>query len=495
MPDLLEGELDDSLKQCMFYCWVQFQCHLQLLEITNYAIENRVILSSLMTIGQNFISADNWSHPEWFDKRYTIGAPPDIFSFNGQNWYYPAWDWGAMRESNFLWLRQQIGHREQYFQATMFDHPLGLFRCWNIPANIDNPLFGHFVPSIPINIQDLNNHQITDIDNLCVPYFPVNDILSINLPMSIKEKLISNLSININGRYRFRPDFKSDREVSAAIKSFQEGLSFDEQLQLKLASKIILSSFESICLIPDITSPHDKFYPRFSMTDSIVFKSLPEREAQILYKLFIDFYYRTNVSLWHEQGHQTLAVLSSSQMQFIGYDLGVSLNDEEDSLHQAGICSFRVQRVPRDSSLRFDLTTTFPYLSVCTPSTHDMQHLKLLWSNDQADVQQFYYQVLKMEGIPPRELTPEIAHEIIKQHLQAQSMWCLFQFEDLFAISPKLSKLISSDWINNPAKKHDWSYRINIKLEKLLEENQNWTEEIANLVDEAQRGRKADYGF
>lgn len=497
IPDLLKDPIsfDEYTNQCIFISWVQFQCHLQLLEVSKYALKNRIILSSLMTIGQNLNSVDTWTHPEWFDFNYTIGAPPDIFSFQGQNWYYPAWNWGTMKESNFYWLRQQLNHREQYFQTAMFDHPLGLFRCWNIPSSVDNPLFGHFEPSMPINIQDLYNLQIHNVESLYVPIFPINDILSLNLPEKTKERLINSLAVYKNNIWRFKKEFKSDRDVVKEIKQIGKDLTIDERFQLKIARKIILSSFESICLIPDLREPTTKFYPRFSMTDSNVFKSLPERDAQILYKLYVDFYYRTNIDLWHQQGHQKLSVLASSQMQFFGYDLGFTLDDEENALHQVGICSFRVQRVTRESSFKFDQTSNFPYLSVCTPSPQDMPHLKLLWSTNQADVQTFYYQILKMEGVPPKELTTEIAKVIIQQHLESSSMWCLFQFEDLFAIDEKLTKLISSKYINNPAKKHNWDYHVGIPLEELCDSNREWTQIIANLIEINQRGRNADFGF
>ena len=102
-----------------------------------------------MTIGQHRRSSDVWIHPNFFDTNYNIGAPPDFFSFHGQNWWYPAWNWDALKKDGYSWVRSQISHLEKYFQCIQFDHPLGLFRTWCIPANSSNPLLGHYSPSIP----------------------------------------------------------------------------------------------------------------------------------------------------------------------------------------------------------------------------------------------------------------------------------------------------------------------------------------------------------
>ena len=495
LPKLLEEPGDHFADGCLFHAWVQFICHQQMCEVCEYAAVNRVVLSCSITIGQNVNSSDSWAHPEMFDKDYTIGSPPDIFSFHGQNWFYPAWNWEAMKADDFIWLRKQVTHKERYFQAAMFDHPLGLFRCWNIPATTDNPLFGHFVPSIPIDIKDLYDLQIRDISRLCRPLFPINDVLSFPMSEATKEKLINALATCENGTWRFRSQFESDRQVIRALKKqFKQSCSLDERLQFDLVKKILLSYFESVCLIPDQKEPHRKYYPRYSMTDSTVFNSLPERDAQVLYKMFVDFYYRTNIGLWHDQGHLKLSVLANSQMQMFGYDLGVPLNDEEKVLHRVGICSFHVQRIPRESTLRFDMTTNYPYLSVCSPSSHDLPHLSIWWRREQADVQQFYYQILKMEGMVPSRITPEITKGILDLHMKSESMWCVLLFEDLLSLSNDFNDVTDIDtWINDPARENNWSYRLDVPIDDLLTGHDQWMQTISDVVEQSQRGRSAHF--
>jgi 4-alpha-glucanotransferase len=472
VPDFLNGTFSSlQFDGEFFHAWVQYQCHLQLSAVVAYATANRIALSCTMTIGQHTNSADAWSHPQYFDKNYTIGSAPDLSSFSGRNWLYPAWNWDAMRSDDFTWLRHRISHLERYFHGCLFDRPLCMFRCWSIPANTDNPLFGHFVPSIPIDLKDLQDMHIADISRLCRPLFPINDVLSFPMSESTKEKLINALATCESGVWRFRTCFESDRDVVDVLNRFKSAAQSADQIQVELAKKLLLSHFEGVCLIPDSVEPHRKFYPRYSMMDSSVFNSLPERDAHILYQLFVDFYYRTNIPLWHEQGHEKLSVLASSGMQLFGYDIGVAQFDEEKDLHRIGMCSYRVQRLPRDSTLRFDHTSSFPYLSICSPSCPELPPLASWWRNSQADAQLFFNQILKIDGIAPPQMTPQIARRIIELHLDSGSMWSLFHMEDLAGLTEGIDERIPVD--------------------RLANEYREWTREIAGLVEKAHRGRSA----
>lgn len=498
LPDFLKDSLEESsFLDCLFHCWVQFQCHLQLLDATKYAISHRVVLSTTLTIGQNILSSECWSHPELFDMNYTTGSPPDFFSFHGQNWFYPSWKWDQMFKDDFMWLRIQMHHREKYFQSSTFDNPLSLFRTWSIPSGQNNALFGHYIPSNPISSQDLHEHNINDISVLYRPIFPMSDFQSFAMPENTRKMLIERLAVKDGDNWLFNPNLRTDRDIIKVFKELKErNCSVDEKLQLAMAKKILLSNYESICLIRDSDKPDNKlYYPRYSMTDSTVFKTLPEREAQILYKMFVDFYYRSNISLWHENGHKKLCVFASSPMQFFGYDLGASLADEEKILHRVGICSYHSQRVPREPTLRFENTSNFPYLSISMPSSHDTPHLAIWWKNQQADVQQFYHQILKMEGTAPLSLSPKIANAIIKMHLMADSMWCFLLFEDLFALTDEFKDVQEfNQWlVEFTSKGIKCSYRMGIDLEDLIENHEAWTNEIAKMVEESNRGRKLSF--
>jgi hypothetical protein len=55
------------------------------------------------------------------DRDQSIDTPPDLSSFHGRNWFYPTWNWDAMRTDNFSWLCYCISHAQHYFHACLFD--------------------------------------------------------------------------------------------------------------------------------------------------------------------------------------------------------------------------------------------------------------------------------------------------------------------------------------------------------------------------------------
>ena len=52
-------------------------------------------------------SADVWVRPGQFRMDATIGAPPDAFSAEGQDWGTPVYDWSVVARDNFEWLHKR----------------------------------------------------------------------------------------------------------------------------------------------------------------------------------------------------------------------------------------------------------------------------------------------------------------------------------------------------------------------------------------------------
>lgn len=69
---------------------------------------------------------------------------------------------------------------------------------------------------------------------------------------------------------------------------------------------------------------------------------------------------------------------------------------------------------------------------------------------------------------------PEVAHFIIRQHLEAPSMWAIFPLQDLLALKEKYAKRpAAEETINDPSNpKHYWRYRVYVTLETLLKDEE-----------------------
>lgn len=114
--------------------------------------------------------------------------------------------------------------------------------------------------------------------------------------------------------------------------------------------------------------------------------------------------------------------------------------------------------MPADPKQEFAHPNDYPYLSVCTPATHDTStiryyccccssssfffvltivvgHHRGWWEEDRASSQRFYNFILGEWGQAPHYLEPWVAKKILEQHLYCPSMWAIFAIQVLHSHS------------------------------------------------------------
>lgn len=75
-------------------------------------------------------SADVWSHASQFQTRLSLGAPPDAYAADGQDWGLPSYDWLAMEADDLAWVRARTRHAARLYDRFRLDHVVGYFRQW-----------------------------------------------------------------------------------------------------------------------------------------------------------------------------------------------------------------------------------------------------------------------------------------------------------------------------------------------------------------------------
>jgi 4-alpha-glucanotransferase len=75
-------------------------------------------------------SADVWANATQFRRDVSLGAPPDAFSEDGQDWGLPAYDWAAMDRDGLAWLRRRTRRAADLFDRFRLDHVVGYFRMY-----------------------------------------------------------------------------------------------------------------------------------------------------------------------------------------------------------------------------------------------------------------------------------------------------------------------------------------------------------------------------
>lgn len=75
-------------------------------------------------------SADVWSHASQFQMQLSLGAPPDEFSADGQDWGLPPYDWTAMDTDDLAWIRDRSRRAARLYDRFRLDHIVGYYRQW-----------------------------------------------------------------------------------------------------------------------------------------------------------------------------------------------------------------------------------------------------------------------------------------------------------------------------------------------------------------------------
>ena len=126
--------------------------------------------------------------------------------------------------------------------------------------------------------------------------------------------------------------------------------------------------------------------------------------------------------------------------------------------------------MPKNPMHEFGHLDEYPYRSVCTISTHDMSTLRGWWEEDYQQTQRYYNTILGHYGTAPVVATPELCEEIVRNHLNSNSILCILSFQDWLSIDKKLrNPNVQEERINVPSNPRNyWRYRMHITLEQLM---------------------------
>ncbi|MBQ5648067.1 MAG: 4-alpha-glucanotransferase [Alistipes sp.] len=232
----------------------------------------------------------------------------------------------------------------------------------------------------------------------------------------------------------------------------------------------------------------DGFVPRISPFNTEKFNALSKLQQQAFVRLHDNFFYNRHNTYWGQTGALRLKSLTeSTPMLACGEDLGMIPACVPQVMRDEQILSLEIERMPKAYGVAYGDTARYPYLSVCSTSTHDMSPLRLWW-RDEAKRDAYYKEVLGLEGDAPAEATAELCEKIVARHLASPSMLTILPFQDWLSLSETLrSDDIERERINIPAvANHYWRYRMHLPLEELLGATE-YNDRVAKLVKESRR--------
>ena len=460
--------------------FIQYYLHKQLSEAAVYAHKHNVVLKGDIPIGVNRNSVDTWVSPQLFNMNMQAGAPPDMFSVKGQNWELPSYNWEEIERTDFDWWKKRFAQMSNYFDTFRIDHILGFFRIWQIPANQVEGIMGHLSPSTPIHVNEFSEKGLWfDYHRFCKPYI-TDSILWDFFGEEVSWVKANCLQIEDGWILRLKPEFQNQTDVE----------------KLYLAGKItesvkwgLFDLISNVLFFEKEGSHGTEFYPRFGMESLRTYRELDNYSKDRLRDLYVDYFYRRQDANWYHSGMEKLPALKrATNMMICGEDLGMMTACVTSVMKELGILSLEVQRAPKSNKSEFSHPSKAPYLSVVTPSTHDMSTIRGWWEEDRGVTQRFYNSQLGHWGEAPYFCDWWICRDILLQHLYSPAMWTIFQMQDLMSISDAIRRPNPhEERINVPSNSmSSWRYRIHLNMEDLLQKDE-FNAELKNYI--AQSGR------
>jgi 4-alpha-glucanotransferase len=407
-------------------------------------------------------SCDVWAHPENFHLDLSAGAPPDMYSPDGQNWGFPTYNWQAQSKDGYTWWKARLKVAEKYYQTYRIDHVLGFFRIWASRREDHSSILGRYIPYVPVNKKDFEDLNFDEgrIRWLSQPHVPTGE-------------LWDALRSGWAGEYR-------DADIAAAAEqTFTTALNRIGSEELWLFKKEIrgekdiealdIHSAAKACLVKAwgnrlfLEYEKGQYFPVWFYRNSRAYDSLSGDERSQLEAL-IEKRRLDSEKIWEAEGKKLLSTLiAASGMLPCAEDLGAVPDCVPKVLTKLKILGLRVLRWHRywgkegQPYIPFD---EYPELSVCTPAVHDSSCLREWWDKEAEQER-----LSGFIGYPslPRMYNPGTAKIILHKIAACASRFRVFQIQDLLHLSNRwYASDPASERINVPGTANDfnWTYRL-----------------------------------
>lgn len=212
------------------------------------------------------------------------------------------------------------------------------------------------------------------------------------------------------------------------------------------------------------------WHPRIRWWETSVHARLSPDARAAFDAMANDFLHSRHDQLWRGRGRMALqGVVGATRLLACGEDLGMVPPQVPEVMHDLGVLSLEIERMPKAAGhWRTDPAAT-PHLSVTSTGTHDMPVLRAWWRDTPATVGRLWSEVLGRAGAPPLDLSPPLAEELVSRQLAAPAMLCVLPVQDWLAIDGDLRRdEPDAEQINQPEDRHHrWRYRLHVTTRQL----------------------------
>jgi 4-alpha-glucanotransferase len=129
-----------------YHAWLQRLCDEQLAEAQRIARDSGMPVGLVLdlAVGVDPGGADAWAQQDDLAQGMTVGAPPDSFNRQGQDWRLPPWRPDRLRAGGYAPFRDLVRATVAHAGGIRVDHAMGLFRLFWVPEGM-GPAEGTYV--------------------------------------------------------------------------------------------------------------------------------------------------------------------------------------------------------------------------------------------------------------------------------------------------------------------------------------------------------------
>jgi 4-alpha-glucanotransferase len=476
---------DAKLKgEHLFWAWIQEALDKQFRLAAAALSKLGIILEGDLPILMNEDSCDVWAQPGNFHQNLSAGAPPDMYSPDGQNWGFPTYDWQAQSKDGYTWWKNRLKAAEKYYQAYRIDHVLGFFRIWASSRDDNSAILGRYVPYKPITTKELMdlNFDESRIRWLSQPHIPTGEVwdaLKAGWGGEFRDADIAAAAEHIfagaldrigsEELWLFKKTIKGEKDIwnldiHQAAKAYL----------VKAWGNRLFLEYEKGKFFPVWFGRQNRAYPTLNGDEKSKLEALLEKKRV------------ESEKVWETEGQKLLSILTeASAMLPCAEDLGAVPDCVPRVLTKLKILGLRVVRWHRQWDREGQPYVSFedyPELSVCTPAVHDSSTLREWWDKE-ADQNQFAGFI----GYPslPKVYNPGTAKIMLHKMAASASRFRVFQIQDLLHLSNKwYAQDTRSERINVPGTTNEfnWTYRLPAPI-KVIAADEDLVKAVAELAD------------
>ena len=131
----------------LFYQYIQWQIEQQLAAAQAHCVERKMAIGIYhdLALATDRFGADLWAHGPFYVGGCRVGAPPDDFAPNGQDWSFPPPNSDAHYADGYRLFAESIRKNLRHGGALRIDHVMRFFHLFWIPNSLGDAKRGIYV--------------------------------------------------------------------------------------------------------------------------------------------------------------------------------------------------------------------------------------------------------------------------------------------------------------------------------------------------------------